>query len=149
MNKLRFRILLVVIFLFSVVKVNAQDLDIQKYDYIEVIVVQKSNNKGKIKNIKVDKNSLKGKTITAKQIQSLSGTTELLNYMNDANWEFVDKKATNSGKKDIWISYIFRKKKQRNKKPSLFREGLLNFAFEFQIMRLQRRSFLTSRNDNQ
>ena len=111
MNKLRFRILFMVIFLFSVVKVNAQDQDIQKYDYIEVIVVQKSNNKGKIKNIKVDKNSLKGKTITAKQIQSVSGTTELLNYMNDANWEFVDKKATNSGKKDIWISYIFRKKK--------------------------------------
>ncbi len=111
MKTIRIGALLIAFFLFSGLKINAQDQDIQKYDYIEVIVIQKSNNKGKIKNIKVDKKSLKGKTITAKEIESIKSNTELLNYMNNANWDFVDKKATNDNKKTIWISYIFRKTK--------------------------------------
>ncbi len=98
------------LFIISIAKVMSQN--IQKYDYLEVIVIQKSNNSGKIKRIKVEEqSSLEGKSIAIKEMEALKGTSDLLNYMNAANWEFVDKKATNGGKKTIWISYIFRKMK--------------------------------------
>ena len=81
------------------------------YDFLEVIVVQKANNRGKIKRIRVEAQpSLEGKTITAKGIENLKGTSQLLNYMNQNNWEFVDRKAIVSGENDpVWMSYIFRK----------------------------------------
>ncbi|MEZ8003100.1 MAG: hypothetical protein QMC45_04960, partial [Patiriisocius sp.] len=68
------------------------------YDFLEVIVVQKANNRGKIKRIRVEAQpSLEGKIITAKGIENLKGTSQLLNYMNQNNWEFVDRKAIVSG----------------------------------------------------
>ena len=81
------------------------------YDFLEVIVVQKANNRGKIKRIRVEAQpSLEGKIITAKGIENLKGTSQLLNYMNQNNWEFVDRKAIVSGENDpVWMSYIFRK----------------------------------------
>lgn len=83
------------------------------YDFLEVIVVQKANNRGKIKRIRVEAQpSLEGKTITAKGIENLKGTSQLLNYMNQNNWEFVDRKAIVSGENDpVWMSYIFRKQR--------------------------------------
>ena len=111
MYKLSLRILFVVCFLFSIVNVNAQE-EIVKYDYLEVIVIQKANNSGKIKRIKVeDQQSLEGKVITIKKMENLKGTSDLLNYMNAANWEFVDRKAITEINDPIWMSYIFRKQK--------------------------------------
>ena len=86
--------------------------DIQKYDFLEVIVIQKANNSGKIKRIKVEKQqSLEGKVITIKEMEALKETSDLLNFMNAANWEFVDRKAITEMNDPIWMSYIFRKKK--------------------------------------
>ena len=83
------------------------------YDFLEVIVVQKANNRGKIKRIRVEAQpSLDGKIITANGIENLKGTSQLLNYMNQNNWEFVDRKAIVSGENDpVWMSYIFRKQR--------------------------------------
>ena len=83
------------------------------YDFLEVIVVQKANNRGKIKRIRVEAQpSLEGKIITAKVIENLKGASQLLNYMNQNNWEFVDRKAIVSGENDpVWMSYIFRKQR--------------------------------------
>ncbi|MFD2563272.1 hypothetical protein [Aquimarina rubra] len=87
--------------------------DIPKYDYLEVIVIQKANNSGRVKRIKVqEQKSLEGKQITIKQLEDLEGTSDLLNYMNAANWEFVDRQSIVSEENDpVWMSYIFRKRK--------------------------------------
>ena len=87
--------------------------EITKYDYLEVVVVQKANDDGKVKRIRVeDQPSLKGKDITIKEIEKIKETSTLLNYMNDANWEFLDRQAIVSGINDpVWMSYLFRKRK--------------------------------------
>ena len=87
--------------------------EIPKFDFLEVIVVQKANNRGKIKRIKVEEQpSLEGKTITIDEIEDIEGTAELLNYMNTNNWEFVDRQSVVSEENDpVWMSYIFRKRK--------------------------------------
>lgn len=97
--------------LFSLSEVYAQS--IPQYDFLEVIVVQKANNRGKIKRIRVEEQpSLIGKSITVEAIEDLEGTSQLLNYMNVNNWEFVDRQAIVSEENDpVWMSYIFRKKK--------------------------------------
>jgi hypothetical protein len=103
-------IVLILLVLVSINESVAQE--ITKYDYLEVIVIQKMNNSGKIKRIKVeDQSSLKGKVITVKEMKSIKGTSSLLNYMNSHNWEFVDRKAITEINNPIWMSYIFRKKK--------------------------------------
>ena len=79
------------IVLFSIALTQAQDL--VKYDYLEIIVIQKMNNSGKIKRIKIEEQpSLIGKLITIKEIEAIKETSTLLNYMNFNNWEFVDRK---------------------------------------------------------
>ncbi len=92
---------------------DAKSQDIPKYDYLEVIVIQKANNSGKVKRIKVEEQkSLEGKQITIKQLEKLVNTSDLLNYMNAANWEFVDRQSIVSEENDpVWMSYIFRKSK--------------------------------------
>ncbi|MDH7446071.1 hypothetical protein [Aquimarina sp. 2201CG14-23] len=97
--------------LFVSVEVIGQELP--KYDYLEVIVIQKANNSGRVKRIKVqEQKSLEGKQITIKQLENLEGTSDLLNYMNAANWEFVDRQSIVSEENDpVWMSYIFRKRK--------------------------------------
>ena len=87
--------------------------EIAKYDYLEVIVVQKANNRGKVKRIRVEEQpSLEGKSITIDALEDIKETSTLLGYMNDANWEFVDRKAIVSDDNDpVWMSYIFRKTK--------------------------------------
>ena len=113
MNKSIFKALLLVLFLFAGTIANSQD--IHKYDYLEIIVIQKANNSGKIKRIKVqEQRSLEGKLITVEQIEDIKGTSDLLNYMNAANWEFVDRKAVTEINDPVWMSYIFRKKKAVN-----------------------------------
>ncbi len=110
MKNFKIGIILVAILLFSINESLAQE--ITKYDYLEVIVIQKMNNSGKIKRIKVeDQSSLEGKVITVKEMESIKGTSSLLNYMNSHNWEFVDRKAITEMSNPIWMSYLFRKMK--------------------------------------
>lgn len=98
-------------FFFTSPDMHSQE--IPKYDYLEVIVIQKANNRGKIKRIKVEEQtSLEGKEITIDAIEDIEGTSDLLKYMNNANWEFVDRQSIVSEENDpVWMSYIFRKKK--------------------------------------
>jgi len=111
MKNFQFETLFFVLFLFSAtLLVTAQE--ITKYDYLEVIVIQKMANNGKVKRIKVEEQkSLLGKIITIKEMESLKSTSDLLNYMNIANWEFVERTAVPELNSPIWMSYIFRKKK--------------------------------------
>lgn len=110
MKKIILGVLFVTMFLFTGVNVLSQD--IPKYDYLEIIVIQKSNNSGKVKRIKVqEQKSLEGKVITIKEIEDIKETSSLLNYMNAANWEFLDRKAISEENDPVWMSYIFRKKK--------------------------------------
>ncbi|WP_298548456.1 hypothetical protein [uncultured Aquimarina sp.] len=99
-------------FLFFIT-LGVSSQDIPKYDYLEVIVIQKANNSGRVKRIKVqEQKSLEGKQITIKELEDLEGTSDLLNYMNTANWEFVDRQSIVSEENDpVWMSYIFRKRK--------------------------------------
>lgn len=104
-----------VLILFTVVFAipNTQAQEITKYDFLEVIVIQKANNRGKVKRIKVEEQqALVGKTITVDAIEDLETTSQLLNYMNAANWEFLERQAIVSEDNDpVWMSYIFRKAK--------------------------------------
>lgn len=110
MKHFKIGLLIVTVFFFSINTSFAQE--IKKYDFLEVIVIQKMNNSGKIKRIKVeDQSTLEGKVITIKEMEAIKGTSSLLNYMNSHNWEFVDRKAITEGSNPIWMSYIFRKQK--------------------------------------
>ena len=110
MKKLLIGLFAISIFLLA--EVNSYAQEITKYDYLEVIVIQKMNNSGKIKRIKVEEQqSLTGKTITIKKLEKIKGTSDLLNFMNAHNWEFVDRKAITEEREPIWMSYIFRKQK--------------------------------------
>ena len=96
--------------IFSITSINAQE--IIKYDFLEIIVIQKAKNSGKIKRLKVqEQQSLEGKIITIKAIEELKNTSDLLNYMNANNWEFLDRKAVTELNDPVWMSYIFRKQK--------------------------------------
>ena len=108
MKKLISTLFLILLFLFAE-KTTAQD--IPQYDYLEIIVVQKANNRGKVKRIRVEEqSSLEGKLINIDAIEDIKETSTLLNYMNRANWEFLDRKAIVSDDNDpVWMSYIFRK----------------------------------------
>ena len=109
MKKSIIKSLLVLSFLFSIMLTKAQE--ITKYDYLEIIIIQKMNNSGKIKRIKVEnQSSLEGKLITIKEMEALKGTSSLLNYMNSYNWEFIDRKAITEINNPIWMSYLLRKK---------------------------------------
>tara|TARA_R110002124_G_scaffold120895_6_gene279069 strand:- start:127009 stop:127341 length:333 start_codon:yes stop_codon:yes gene_type:complete len=92
---------------------NVYSQEITKYDFLEIIVVQKANNRGKVKRIKVEEQqSLVGKNITVDEIEDIEETSTLLNYMNANNWEFVERQAVVSEDNDpVWMSYIFRKRK--------------------------------------
>jgi len=113
MKNFKIGITVVLLVLISINKSVAQE--IIKYDYIEVIVIQKMNNSGKIKRIKVEnQSSLEGKVITIKEMEAIKGTSSLLNYMNSHNWEFIDRKAITEINNPIWMSYLFRKTKAFN-----------------------------------
>ncbi len=108
----KFPIGLLFLMLFLIAGVKGMSQEITKYDYLEVIVIQKMNNSGKIKRVKVeDLNSLVGKTITIKEMEGIKATSDLLNYMNTNNWEFVDRKAVTEESEPVWMSYMFRKQK--------------------------------------
>jgi hypothetical protein len=103
---------LLFLFLF-IISIPVMSQEVTKYDYLEVIVVQKANNAGKVKRIRVEEQpSLEDKSITIKEMENINETSTLLNYMNAANWEFLDRQAIVSGENDpVWMSYMFRKNK--------------------------------------
>jgi hypothetical protein len=100
------------IFLF-IISIPVMSQEITKYNYLEVIVVQKANNAGKVKRIRVEEqSSLKDQSINIREMEDIKETSTLLNYMNAANWEFIDRKAAVSDDNDpVWMSYLFRKMK--------------------------------------
>ncbi|PHR14789.1 MAG: hypothetical protein COA40_01020 [Aequorivita sp.] len=87
--------------------------EITKYNFLEIIVVQKANNRGKVKRIKVEEQtSLIGQNISIDEIEDIEETSTLLNYMNSHDWEFLDRQSVVSEDNDpVWMSYIFRKRK--------------------------------------
>ncbi|HET8804803.1 MAG TPA: hypothetical protein VFM72_09505 [Aequorivita sp.] len=102
-----------VVALFLFFAVDGYSQAIEKYDFLEVIVVQKANNRGKVKRIKVEEQtSLIGQNITIEEIEKIEETSTLLNYMNARDWEFLDRQSVVSEDNDpVWMSYIFRKRK--------------------------------------
>jgi hypothetical protein len=102
-----------IIILFALFTVEGYSQEITKYDFLEVIVVQKANNRGKVKRIKVEEQtSLIGQNISIDEIEDIEETSTLLNYMNSHDWEFLDRQSVVSEDNDpVWMSYIFRKRK--------------------------------------
>jgi len=100
--------LLVFLILFTT-SIFSQEL--QKYDYAEVIVLQKvAKDKSVFKQIYL--NSSTENSLDKSKIEALENNSKLLLYMNSLHWEYVDRlgsQPSNSG--PIWINYIFRKKK--------------------------------------
>src|SRR5690606_5845608 len=99
--------------LFLIFSIDGHSQEITKYNFLEIIVVQKANNSGKVKRIKVEEQvSLVGQNITIEAIENIEETSTLLTYMNTNDWEFVDRQSVISEENDpIWMSYIFRKKR--------------------------------------
>ena len=65
----------------------------------------------KVKRIKVeDQNSLEGKIITIKEMEDIKATSDLLNYMNANNWEFIDRKAVTEDERPSLDELYFQKK---------------------------------------
>lgn len=88
MNRL---ITLSVVALFFLFASEGHSQEITKYSFLEVIIVQKANNRGKVKRIKVEEQTaLTGQNISIKEIEKIEQTSTLLNYMNANNWEFLD-----------------------------------------------------------
>lgn len=102
-----------VVALFLLFATDGYSQEITKYDFLEVIVVQKANNRGKVKRIKVEEQtSLTGQNISIEEIEDIDETSTLLNYMNAHDWEFLDRQSVVSDDNDpVWMSYIFRKRK--------------------------------------
>ncbi|MGO3181801.1 MAG: hypothetical protein ACTIJ9_03110 [Aequorivita sp.] len=110
MNRL---VALSVVALFLLFSVEGYSQEITKYSFLEIIIVQKANNRGKVKRIKVEEQTaLLGQNITIKEIEKIDQTSTLLNYMNAHDWEFLDRQSVVSSDNDpVWMSYIFRKRK--------------------------------------
>jgi hypothetical protein len=103
-----FKVLIVL--LMCVLTSNTYAQKITKYDYAEIIVLQKvAKNKSEYKQIYL--NSTTSKTLKESEIKGLENNSSLLKYMNQKNWEYVERlgsQPSNSG--PIWINYTFRKK---------------------------------------
>ncbi len=102
-----------VVAFFFLFAVEGYSQEITKYNFLEIIVVQKANNRGKVKRIKVEEQtSLIGQNISIEEIEDIDETSTLLNYMNAHDWEFLDRQSVVSDDNDpVWMSYIFRKRK--------------------------------------
>ncbi len=103
---------IIVLFVSNVIV--AQENQIVKYDFLEVIVIQKANKRGKVKKIEIqeDQIALKNSSIVIKDVEDLKQTSDMLMYMNQANWEYVDRRAIITEDNDpVWMSYIFRKRR--------------------------------------
>lgn len=100
-------LLLITMFTLSVKSFSQSN---QKYDYAEVIVLQKvAKKESVVKEIYL--NSTTDSSLEKEKIAKIKTNSDLMKFMNNANWQFVNKlgsQPSNSG--PIWISYTFRKK---------------------------------------
>lgn len=110
---MKYRIIFSAVVLFFLFTAEGYSQEITQYNFLEIIIVQKANNRGKVKRIKVEEQAaLLGQNITIKEIEKIDQTSTLLNYMNVHNWEFLDRQSVVSSDNDpVWMSYIFRKRK--------------------------------------
>lgn len=110
---MKHRIVFSAVVLFLLFALEGYSQEITKYNFLEIIIVQKANNRGKVKRIKVEEQTaLTGQNITIKEIEKIDQTSTLLNYMNAHDWEFLDRQSVVSSDNDpVWMSYIFRKRK--------------------------------------
>ena len=98
------------IVLFSMVLTQAQDL--VKYDYLEIIVIQKMNNSGKIKRIKVEEQpSLMGKLINYSGQKNFSNPID--HFLSRYSWftssekkQFLKKDFINNTNDEYSLEYI-------------------------------------------
>lgn len=112
--KLLSKSLLAILFLF-VFTSNGFSQETKKYDYAEVVVLQK----GKKKEYKLEQtyvNSTTSSSLNASQIEEIESVSKLLRLMNENNWELVDRfsqlnVSVSSSSTMIWVHYLFRKEK--------------------------------------
>lgn len=99
-------LILIVFLTFSISSFSQSN---KKYNYAEIIVLQKvAKNESEVKEIYL--NSATDSNLNKEEISKIKNNSELLKFMNNLNWEYVDKlgsQPSNSG--PIWISYVFRK----------------------------------------
>jgi len=100
---------LLVFFLFAFTS-NVFSQEIEKYDYAEVVVFQKT--KKKISEFKeIYLNSTTDDSLNNSEIMKIENNSNLLKYMNSKNWEYVERIGSQpSLSEPAWINYTFRKK---------------------------------------
>lgn len=100
-------LMVMIVAMFSAI---AYSQEVVKYDYAEIVVLQKvAKKKSDFREIYL--NSTTSGDLDKGEISKLENNSSLLKFMNSKNWEFVQRlgsQASNSG--PIWINYIFRKK---------------------------------------
>jgi hypothetical protein len=113
MKKKVFNLLkLVVVILFITIPTVSYGQQITKYDYAEIIVIQKIKIKpnSEFKNIYI--NSTTDTNLDKNEINKIENGSKLMEYMNNHNWEFVVRNGIEPGNTaPVWFNYIFRKKK--------------------------------------
>lgn len=100
---------LLAVFLFTLT-MNVFGQEIVKYNYAEVIVLQKTD-KNKSVFIQAYLNSTTDKSLNTANFKDIKSNADVFKFMNDKNWIFVERisaKPTNSV--PLWISYVFKKK---------------------------------------
>jgi len=107
LKKIASSLFLITIFIFSTNSFSQSNL---KYDYAEIIVLQKvAKSESEVKEIYL--NSTTDSNLDKEEISNLESNSDLMKFMNNSNWEFVNKlgsQPSNSG--PIWLSYTYRKR---------------------------------------
>ncbi len=100
---------LLVLFLFTFTS-NVFSQEITKYEYAEIVVLQKTKKKvSEFKEIYL--NSSTDNSLNKSEIGEIENNSSLLKYMNNKNWEYVERLGSQpSLSEPIWINYTFRKK---------------------------------------
>jgi len=101
-----------IIILLVVISANVYSQQTVRYDYAEVIVIQKIKSKPNSDIKKIYLNS--ATTVVDKdEISDITKNSELMQYMNKHNWQFVMRNGVEPGNTaPVWFNYIFRKKKK-------------------------------------
>ena len=105
---------LLVLFLFALTS-NAFSQETKKYDYAEIVVLQKGKKK-EYTLVQSYVNSTTSSSLNNSQIEEVESISKLLQLMNENNWEFIDRFShpnvtISSSTTMIWVNYIFRKEK--------------------------------------
>ena len=100
---------LLVLFLFTLTS-NAIGQETIKYEYAEVIVLQKiAKGRSDVKEMYL--NSTTDNNLDSADIKALNDSSSMYKFMNNNNWEFVDRFSLQSGNTaPAWVNYTFRKR---------------------------------------